>query len=87
MTWTNPAFQSLKTSTTILFDPDKKFNSFGFEAESKYAEKVTGNENQQWYYFKSFKMLLYENKVSCTRCQLKNETHISDFQLRDNTDA
>ena len=58
---------SLKTSSCILFDPDQNFNSFGFEAEDTYAKLAEDEEHYKWYYFKRFKMLLYENKVSLAR--------------------
>jgi hypothetical protein len=55
---------SLKTSSCILFRPDQSFDSFGFEAEDKYAELAMDENHFDWYYFKRFKMLLYENMVN-----------------------
>lgn len=54
---------SLKAPSCILFDPDQKFHSFGFEAEDKYAELTEDADHNEWFYFKRFKMLLYEQKV------------------------
>lgn len=53
---------SLKTPTCILFSPNKEFDSFGYEAEDKYANLALDNQHHEWYYFRRFKMNLYENK-------------------------
>lgn len=58
---------SSKTSSVILLNPDKSFNSFGFEAENKFAEMAEDgmalSELEQFYYVDSFKMRLYKEKV------------------------
>ena len=38
--WVDPASQMVyhKTSTCVLFDKDRKFSKFGFEAETKYTD-------------------------------------------------
>lgn len=54
---------SLKTSTCLLLNPQGQFDSFGFEAENKYASKAEDEEHHGWRLFRRFKMLLYENKV------------------------
>ncbi|XP_045203760.2 heat shock 70 kDa protein 12B-like isoform X2 [Mercenaria mercenaria] len=64
---------SLKTSSCILFDPNQKFHSFGFEAEDKYAKLAADEEHFDWYYFKRFKMLLYENKRLTRTIKLKDD--------------
>ncbi|XP_052071121.1 heat shock 70 kDa protein 12B-like [Mytilus californianus] len=48
-----------KVPTVLLFDPNKKFHSFGFEAEDKYEELLNANKADQWYFLKGFKMQLY----------------------------
>ena len=56
---------SLKTSTCILFKPNKQFDSFGYDAEDAYGElsaEETG-EHKKWYYFRRFKMELFNNVV------------------------
>ena len=55
---------SLKTPTCVLLQPDKSFHSFGFEAEEKYAELALEDQHDSWYFFKRFKMSLYQNNVS-----------------------
>ena len=54
---------SMKTPTAILFTPDRQFNAFGFEAESKYAELALDEEHHEWYYFHRFKMILHQELV------------------------
>jgi len=54
---------SQKTSTCVLFKPTGEFHSFGFEAEDKYSDLALDNEHHEWYYFRRFKMKLYETKV------------------------
>lgn len=63
--WIDPTSSMVynKTSTCILFTKEKKFNSFGFEAEAKYLDLVLDNEHKNWYFFRRFKMTLYEFEV------------------------
>lgn len=55
---------SPKTSTCVLFHPDGRFHSFGYEAEDKYLDLGMDNEQDDWYLFRRFKMKLYEASVS-----------------------
>ena len=55
---------SLKTPSCVLFDPTQKFHSFGGDAEDKYAELAQEDEHNDWFYFKRFKMQLYDKNVS-----------------------
>lgn len=63
--WSSPHFNSVKTSSAILFDPTKKFHSFGFEAEEKFLRLLEDEDGcaESWYYFTGFKMILYQNTV------------------------
>lgn len=63
--FSNPkrAIQSIKNPTCILFNKDKVFDSFGYEAENKYSELVEDEEHQEWYFFKNFKTTLFNKKV------------------------
>lgn len=54
---------SLKTASTVLFRPDKSFDSFGFEAEDRYSELALDDEHRDWFYFRRFKMMLYGMQV------------------------
>jgi hypothetical protein len=55
---------SLKTPTCLLLDNNKKFVSFGFEAENEYANLAMDGEQDKYYYFYRFKMKLHNNKVN-----------------------
>ena len=55
---------SLKTPSCILFDPTQKLHSFGGDAEDKYTELAQEDEHIDWFYFKRFKMQLYDKHVS-----------------------
>ncbi|VDI54468.1 Hypothetical predicted protein [Mytilus galloprovincialis] len=53
---------SLKTPTCLLLNSNKDFDSFGYEAENRYAELVMDGEQDDYYYFHRFKMSLHNNK-------------------------
>lgn len=52
---------SFKTSTCVLFDPTGTFHSFGYEAEENYS--ALKGKNHDWYYFRKFKMMVYDKMV------------------------
>lgn len=54
---------SLKTPTCVLLQPDQSFHSFGYEAEEKYSDLAVDEEHEDWYFFRRFKMQLYQNMV------------------------
>ena len=54
---------SLKTPSCILFDPTQKFHSFGSDAEDKYTDLAQEDQHIGWFYFKRFKMQLYDKHV------------------------
>ena len=61
--WGNEqGLSTLKTSTSLLLRPDGQFDSFGFEADEKYANFFCG-EDQEYMYFKRFKMTLHKSEV------------------------
>ena len=53
-----------KTPTVLLLNPDTKFHSFGYEAETKYAQLSEKQMHKDWYYFQNFKMKLYGDRVN-----------------------
>ncbi|XP_060594200.1 heat shock 70 kDa protein 12A-like isoform X2 [Ruditapes philippinarum] len=58
--WSGGQLVSLKGPTCVLIKPDgQTFHSFGFEAESKYADLALDEEHESWYFFKRFKMKLF----------------------------
>ncbi|XP_052279264.1 heat shock 70 kDa protein 12B-like isoform X2 [Dreissena polymorpha] len=65
---------SLKTPSSILFRPEKTFDSFGFEAEDKYSNLSLDNMHRSWFYFRRFKMMLYNSKDVHRSNLLKDET-------------
>ena len=61
--WGNEqGLSTLKTPTSLLLRPDGQFDSFGFEADEKYANFFCG-EDQEYMYFKRFKMALHKSEV------------------------
>lgn len=49
-----------KTQTSMLLDKQQQFVAFGYEAERKYLDLVKDGNAKDFFYFKSFKMLLYD---------------------------
>lgn len=49
---------STRTQTSILFDSEKNFDSFGYEAEKRYLELTEDGEHRDWHYFRRFKQML-----------------------------
>ena len=54
---------TLKTPTSLLLRPDGQFDSFGHEADEKYANFVCG-EDREYLYVKQFKMTLHKSEVN-----------------------
>ena len=63
--WVDPAssMMSNKTSTCILFDESVNFSKFGLEAEAKYLDLIMDNQHGTWFFFRRFKMTLYDKQV------------------------
>lgn len=51
-----------KSPTTVLLNGDQTFDSFGYEAEERYAQKVEEKTDNECYRFCNFKMKLYHEK-------------------------
>ena len=62
--WNSGEFLNYKAPTCVLFDPDKTFHSFGYEAINYYHNNTERKKLQNWYYFEHFKMMLYLEKVN-----------------------
>lgn len=69
--WTGETFMSLKTPTCVLFDKNKKFHSFGFEAEEKYFSLAEDYKHSDYYFFRRFKMKLFDQLVGFCFCLQK----------------
>ncbi|KAL3878676.1 hypothetical protein ACJMK2_031007 [Sinanodonta woodiana] len=61
--WSCGSLLSCKCPTCVLFDENKNFDSFGYEAEDKYSCLKYDNMHEKWYYFRRFKMSLHERKA------------------------
>ncbi|KAL3879884.1 hypothetical protein ACJMK2_032160 [Sinanodonta woodiana] len=75
--WYGGQMTSMKAPTTVLIQPDAKtFDSFGYEAETKYSELVSqdNNEHKRWYYFRRFKMLLHGKMGLDRNINIEDET-------------
>ncbi|XP_060577966.1 heat shock 70 kDa protein 12B-like [Ruditapes philippinarum] len=68
---------SLKTSSCLLFTPDKKFKYFGYKAESEFVRLAGEKKHQGWYFFKRFKMALLNDQ------KLNRYTTIDDISGRE----
>lgn len=68
-----------KAPTTVLFDKNMRFHSFGYEAEDFYATQVCEKKNDDWYRFKNFKMVLYREKVSMIKRTLFVQSMFKHF--------
>ena len=63
--WEGGSLLSHKAPTCVLFDGEGKFDSFGYEAEERYMELATDEDEDvnEWFYFQRFKMKLHGQKV------------------------
>ncbi|XP_071138777.1 heat shock 70 kDa protein 12B-like [Mytilus edulis] len=53
-----------KTASCILFDKEQNFVSFGYDAQHRFAQLQSKNEDANYAFFQHFKMCLYEQQVS-----------------------
>ncbi|KAK3100280.1 hypothetical protein FSP39_017450 [Pinctada imbricata] len=74
--WIAPSggITSLKTPTTLLLNPDKSFNSFGYDAEAAYTSLSEDDKHENYFYFRRFKMSLFDRDKRLTR-----ETKLKDM--------
>ncbi|XP_045203146.2 heat shock 70 kDa protein 12A-like [Mercenaria mercenaria] len=72
-TWGAGNLMSLKTSTCVLFDRNKKFHSFGFEAEDNYSDFALDEKHQDFYFFRRFKMKLFDKMHLRRKFMLEDE--------------
>lgn len=62
--WPGGGTLSSKVPTAVLFDSNKKFVAFGQEAVKKYIELTDDGQDDDYFYFHRFKMILYKEKVN-----------------------
>lgn len=69
---TSLGYESYKTSTCVLTDPDGKFHSFGYEAENKFAglEQDQVRPQDGYNLYRNFKMLLHKQVKFIVEYQL-----------------
>ena len=67
---TDQGYATMKAPTCLLLNPNKSFNSFGYEAQDRFAE-LEEEEAREYYYFEKFKMVLHKDEV----------IHILSFQF------
>ncbi|XP_062606580.1 heat shock 70 kDa protein 12A-like [Saccostrea cucullata] len=63
-----------KAPTTVLVDKDKSFHSFGYEAEEFYAQRVCQKNHEDWYRFRNFKLILYEETNVQRSIEIKDDS-------------
>lgn len=57
--WSGGDLLSYKTPSALLLNPDQSFNSFGFDAEKRYAGLTdNGKDCRKYFFFQRFKMIL-----------------------------
>ena len=54
---------SHKTPTCVLVNPQKQFDSFGYDAENKFLDLLDDGKEKGWMFFRWFKMILHNSKV------------------------
>lgn len=58
----NSKLITLKVPSSVLLTPEKRFHSFGYEAEWKYGQLAADKNHLGWYYFRKFKMTMMQNE-------------------------
>ncbi|XP_060551254.1 heat shock 70 kDa protein 12B-like, partial [Ruditapes philippinarum] len=73
--WIGDQLVSAKAPTCVLIKPDgETLDSFGYAAETKYAELAVEGTHKPWYYFRRFKMMLYDKMRIRRHVMLEDET-------------
>lgn len=77
--WEGFQMTSYKAPTVLLLNPDKSFNSFGYEAERTFANIAEEGDDEdrsykEYYFFHRFKMMLRTSlaKVCIVHCGMLN---------------
>ncbi|WAR27208.1 HS12B-like protein [Mya arenaria] len=63
--WGNFDFLAAEWAPTcVLIEPDgKTFSAFCYDAETRYTSLVDAEEHEKWYFFRRFKMNLYNKDI------------------------
>ncbi|KAL4232760.1 Heat shock 70 kDa protein 12A [Mactra antiquata] len=65
-TWSGGTLMSTKAPTCVLFTKKRQFVAFGYEAEDKYMALAGNKEHKDYYFFRRFKMRLF-NQIQLKR--------------------
>ncbi|NWI53285.1 HS12B protein, partial [Calyptomena viridis] len=76
---TEHGFKTPKTPTCILFNQNKEFKNFGYDAVMKY-KSLPSSKADSWYFFHNFKMKLY-NTVGGTNVTTGMELEASNGKM------
>jgi len=60
--------------TCLLLKPDKTLAALGYQAVDEFCNSLDADEQKDYFYFRQFKMQLYETKKLSRRTQLKDAT-------------
>jgi hypothetical protein len=64
----NSKLITFKAPSCILFTPEKRLHSFGYEAEYKYGQLALDKIHTSWFYFRRFKIPVLEDEVCYNIC-------------------
>lgn len=56
--------ETVKVPTCVLLSPRQEFMAFGYEAEDMYSDLALDEKHYGYYFFKGFKMVLFNKGVS-----------------------
>ena len=59
----NSKLITFKAPSCVLFTPEKRLHSFGYEAEYKYGQLALDKIHTSWFYFRRFKIPVLEDEV------------------------
>lgn len=68
--WQGSKLLSLKAPTALLLNKEKELQSFGYEAENQFSEVLAEGQQEDFYYFHQFKMMLHDKVCTDTSTKL-----------------
>ncbi|XP_052077406.1 heat shock 70 kDa protein 12B-like [Mytilus californianus] len=70
----NAKLITYKAPSCVLFTPEKRLHSFGYEAEYKYGQLALDKVHTSWYYFRRFKIPVLEDETLSTATNIKDDS-------------
>lgn len=70
----NSKLITYKAPSCILFTPEKRLHSFGYEAEYKYGQLALDKIHTSWFYFRRFKIPVLEDETLSTATNVKDDS-------------